>query len=1074
MRRRGASPGARRLPLAGVLLVLAAGASAPADTRAADATDAGIAEARALLEQGEWQAAARAARDALSRLDTAGLGDTLDAAELIDITARALTRAVQDRSPELLPLTERAFALRARQQGCLHPDTARSEELLAVVLRARGDARAALALHDEALAVRELTLGPGHREVAASLRGLGLLRYDASDFAGARAYFERALEISERSFGPDHVEVTGLLLNLGIVARQLGDYALARRSYERALTVKTRWYGPGHPDVAATLNSLALLQRDTGDLPAAVRTMERAMAAFERAFGPADTSVAGACNNLGALARLTGDLHAARAYHERALAIRENRVGAEHPEVAQSLVQLALVFGDADDPAAARPLLERALAIRERALGPDHREVAITASNLAEAYSDLGEFRAALELHRRALAIRERVNGPAHPVVAENLEGIAGCLVNLGDATGAGPFARRALTVLEEALGPRHPLIARSALTLARVQARLGERSDALAGALRAEAVSREQLGLVSAHMTEHEALHFAEVREGGLALALTLVAEGAAPEQRRSLWEAVARSRAVVLERTAERLRFARTDEPAAAALLEELLAARTALAGLLVRGVTDEAPERARARLDAARRRSEGAERALADASAGSAGNRPTPELDLDAVAGALPAGGALVSIVRYRPDATPRSARPATAQPAARYLALVLVAGGEDVAVVPLGSAGTIEAMVRGWAFEASRVGPSPGQDPASVVRAYRAAGRALRQAVWDPLRVALASARVVLLVPDGALHAVSWSTLPVGRTEYLLEAGPLLHVLTSERDAVAGRRGRPGEGLLAVGGVAFDARPGPVAADAEGRASASAASVRAALAGCTTRDVPRFEPLPATAREVDELVAAWRANDPSDATRLSGELANEDAFRAACGGRRALHLATHGFVAGEGCRGARGTRGVGGLAPAGEELASAVDAASIGIAGLALAGANHAADAVDGGNDGVLTDQEIAALDLSATEWAVLSACGTGLGRVLPGEGVLGLQRAFREAGVGTVIVSLWDVADEATRAWMAELYRARLDSRFSTAEAVREASRRRLAAARASSGSSHPFTWGAFVATGDWR
>ena len=75
--------------------------------------------------------------------------------------------------------------------------------------------------------------------------------------------------------------------------------------------------------------------------------------------------------------------------------------------------------------------------------------------------------------------------------------------------------------------------------------------------------------------------------------------------------------------------------------------------------------------------------------------------------------------------------------------------------------------------------------------------------------------------------------------------------------------------------------------------------------------------------------------------------------------------------------------------------------------------------------------MLTAEEVAALDLSGVEWAVLSGCDTGVGEVRAGEGVFGLRRAFQVAGVQTVIMSLWPVEDQATRQWMTTLY----DSRF---------------------------------------
>jgi CHAT domain-containing protein len=74
-------------------------------------------------------------------------------------------------------------------------------------------------------------------------------------------------------------------------------------------------------------------------------------------------------------------------------------------------------------------------------------------------------------------------------------------------------------------------------------------------------------------------------------------------------------------------------------------------------------------------------------------------------------------------------------------------------------------------------------------------------------------------------------------------------------------------------------------------------------------------------------------------------------------------------------------------------------------------LALAGANRRASAGPEDEDGILTAEEVAALDPEGVEWAVLSACDTGVGEVRAGEGVFGLRRAFQVSGVNTVIMSL---------------------------------------------------------------
>ena len=95
-----------------------------------------------------------------------------------------------------------------------------------------------------------------------------------------------------------------------------------------------------------------------------------------------------------------------------------------------------------------------------------------------------------------------------------------------------------------------------------------------------------------------------------------------------------------------------------------------------------------------------------------------------------------------------------------------------------------------------------------------------------------------------------------------------------------------------------------------------------------------------------------------------------------------------------------------------------------------AGLIFAGANNfwtsSSPEQQNIDDGVLTTTEIANLNLIGTDLIVLSACQTGLGRV-SGEGLFGLQRAFKKAGVQSILMSLWEVDDEATQVLMTAFY-----------------------------------------------
>ena len=94
------------------------------------------------------------------------------------------------------------------------------------------------------------------------------------------------------------------------------------------------------------------------------------------------------------------------------------------------------------------------------------------------------------------------------------------------------------------------------------------------------------------------------------------------------------------------------------------------------------------------------------------------------------------------------------------------------------------------------------------------------------------------------------------------------------------------------------------------------------------------------------------------------------------------------------------------------------------------GIVLAGANDVwrNQYYDRKEDGVLTALEVATLDLRRTKLVVLSACETGLGDIRGTEGVYGLQRAFKMAGVDYLIMSLWQIPDKETEEFMTAFYK----------------------------------------------
>jgi CHAT domain-containing protein len=112
------------------------------------------------------------------------------------------------------------------------------------------------------------------------------------------------------------------------------------------------------------------------------------------------------------------------------------------------------------------------------------------------------------------------------------------------------------------------------------------------------------------------------------------------------------------------------------------------------------------------------------------------------------------------------------------------------------------------------------------------------------------------------------------------------------------------------------------------------------------------------------------------------------------------------------------------------------------------------------------DGLLQVYEIFNLTLNA-DLVVLSACETGLGKEVKGEGLIGLTRAFLYAGTPSVAVSLWSVADRSTARLMVNFYEG-LDRVKDKAEALRQAKLELMQSPRYA----HPYYWAPFILVGE--
>ena len=1058
------------------------------------------------IEAGEYSAAEARARELFTEAEVEFGPDSPEAAEVLE----TLVRSIERRRPfadDDIELARRLVGTRRQLYGNAAPEVADSLYMLSTVLRERNDLPAAVTAAEEMVSIREDAFGEDHPETTGARVRLASLLYRQGRYAEARPLLENVMETLVSQPEPDELRIANTANGLASTLFQMGDYPAAREMWERALEIRMTKLGPEDPSVAQSLNNIALMHYNESDFVAALATYRRALAIREKSLGPDHADVGYSLNGIAHCLWVTGDFAAARSHFERALEIFEIALGPDDQETILCRMILADVLLETGDAAraleivdellattdtvfgpdhhwtgdlhrarakalmtlgrteAARQAIDRAAEILKKSLGPDHVDVAKLLQQSAGAEWTAGDHEKAVLMQRQAVVIFESALSAKHPTTAKANLKLAGQLHLEGDATEARALLERSLEDLEAVYGPDHPDVGDCLVWLSRVLRASGEAEAAFSAAQRAERIGREHFALVLEVLAESEALRYAGLRISGLDLMLSMLADGSVSGRDAALsaWDAVVRSRALVLDEMATRHRVARTDNDEVSQLRERVATARENLVRLVIRGAGDDPVNLHREQLNVARRRVESAERSLAAASSAFRDQQRLAEVGIEEVIKAVPSDAGIAAFILFS-----REVHGDGSETEDSYGVFVLPSKNAKPHFIKLGKRDALDRMISLWRAQLRR--------PAAGEAACRSAGEPVQLAVWEPLAALVSKTPTLFLIPDGAFNLVNLVALPTADGGYLVETGPRLHTLTSERDLASTVNARPvGGGLLALGGANFDATPAGGAKSQE-----SHRPFRGALSECASFQSVHFEPLPASANEVKEVADAWVATqaEPSigDAVSLTGVEASEPAFKQQAPGKRVLHLATHAFFLDGSCPSAtRDRRGVGGLVPAKTEPnPQSYGNNPLHLAGFALAGANRRALATPDQDDGVLTAEEIGALDLRGVEWAVLSGCDTGLGVVAAGEGVLGLRRAFRVAGVSTVIMSLWPVDDEAARLWMETLYHERLTGGRTTVEAVHVTTLKVLQDRRDRGEDTHPASWAAFIAAGEWK
>ncbi|MBI4646446.1 MAG: CHAT domain-containing protein [Bacteroidia bacterium] len=296
-------------------------------------------------------------------------------------------------------------------------------------------------------------------------------------------------------------------------------------------------------------------------------------------------------------------------------------------------------------------------------------------------------------------------------------------------------------------------------------------------------------------------------------------------------------------------------------------------------------------------------------------------------------------------------------------------------------------------------------------------YGLNSHALEQLIWQPLESALAGINTVYFAPVGVLNKISFAALSKESGKLLCDEYNLHQVSTTGK--LINQEAKTETKLTATVFGGIDYNPDTVKHDPDGEQG--------------------WQYLSGTLNEKERIEKQFKTNKIA-CKSYSGKEAKEERFKelfAENGSHPGiLHVSTHGFFypdpeklrkqnkdeVGSGDIKFRGSIGFG-------YWMFVQNKNPMMRSGLVFAGANKVwyEDWGRTNDEGVLTAYEVSNLNMKNTQLVVLSACETGLGDIKGSEGVYGLQRAFKMAGVKYIIMSLWQVADKETEEFMTTFY-----------------------------------------------
>ena len=891
--------------------------------------------------------------------------------------------------------------------------------ILGVLAVRSGDFETALTYYDKALAIRRLR-DPNSPDVAEILINLGNIALRNDQFNTAETSYIEAQRILEAK-APDSEFLPTLYSNRGRIRSALGDFEGAKELLLKGVIL---YRGNARADKInriSTLNSLSILAQKRGDLTEAADWSQQAVKEVRQA-APKSSELSDALSTLGSLRYRLGELDRAKDIYQEALNLIR-QVSGDSLDEANILSSFGRIVHSSGDLQRAERLYKAALSIRKRR-APQTLAYAIILHNLGDLYRDRNQPELALTFFRRALKVQEAIS-PRIPDIAVSLKRIGSTLREMGRK-------REALETLSRALA-----VSRSTALETSTEADiLYELSQAL------ESLARREEGLIALRRsvsilnsqavrieTEDDRINFRSQFSKYYQTLVRMLHQLGKDEEAFAVLEAYRAQSFLAL--LAERdLLF--TDVPPGLEAERRKLAADydTAQKDLPVPGVTGkESGSRAAVRLREIREQQMELAARIRSSSPNLASLKYPKPLELADTQRMLDPGTAMVSYSVGRDET----------------IAFVVLPNRHlEVYTIPI-RRDELDRQVKQFRSLLEASTAKPPRLSSLVV-----SGRQLFDLLLEPADKLLSLSRRVVIIPDGPLHNLPFSALirddadvPSSkdrRWQFMVDWRPLHLTISATVYSEVKESRRPSLADTGGGFVGFGDPLLP-----EESLSASEETSDSQL----RRAAKEFHlgALPWTRQEISRVSDLF----PGHALTYLRQDATEARAKSVDKHTRYVHFATHGLLNEE--------------FPLNSSLVLTIPAEF---------------DRTK--ENGLLQAWEIFERVRIDADLVVLSACESGLGKEMGGEGLIGLTRAFQYAGARSVMASLWKISDRTTAELMVRFYK-HLKEGMPKDEALRAAQMELIhgpiqvkneKGETETIDASAPYYWAAFQIYGDWQ